>query len=914
MAIDKYPVCAQCLLSDRALGIVDNDIGATGAQPVPPVVWFVGEAPGNKEMEEGYPFAGASGELLRRALDEFGLSQHALFTNAILCVPPADVRNGEKWWSVESVRCFHVLHKKIKENPPAVIVALGRAAIAHILGKDKHVAIGRRMEVEFLVNEGGRAVVRKIPVFFTYNPAFLLRNPDPVYYNSFRKVLAAVRAEIQALKSELPPADVLLSGTVIAKAHNEELESFLHSLQLRHTGDENGKVKVVIDIEVGCPHQGDFDSKSLSSLVVLVGVGDGHGRYTKSFLLYDPDARQSILNLSDFRALRDLLINPNFVKVMHNASFELMWFMRAFDFTPDPRSFVDTMLLAHAVDENKPSYSLAALVQEYIPDNPFLNWKEWLNAYTTEDGLNACFVPVDKLAMYNRADVILTALLFQKLLQELQAMPPRLQAMVKRFIVDVANPIAIVVAHMSSTGIPASFASEQDVRAQLKTAEIDVLTRLREVAPTVTNFNSTQQLVNFLLERGVTEVEEFKTKKGNYSLTKDVIDKLCEMRPDVEFLQLLKEYREVVKCESTFLRKIPQWIDSQTGRIYPNIHITGTKTGRLSTSNPPLHNYPSTKKSIGKIIRKVFCAPDGYVFVVCDAKQHELRVLAIKSGDENLRDAFLSGHDVHKVNAARILKKPLEEITEQERQVGKKFSFAAVYGVTEQGAARIFNLPEDESRQLLMQMGEAFPKAIGYIKYVQQRAVRFPHIVHTWLGRCRRPLWGIPARQIRDDNPAIERAKRQAGNFVIQAEASDLWCLIAYHILLQLRKRGWDKPNEQGVPRANIALLVHDSIIMVCERELVNDVLDIIKRSIAIVSYRFHTEDLPITAEFAVHEPSLGDEPTLSGEWKVCDIQEEIERFLASGAQPPARFKLFCDNYLDEIYINPTKGGNGDVG
>ena len=910
MAIDKYPICAQCVLSQCALGIVDNDISAlgSGAQPTPPVVWFVGEAPGGKELSEGYPFAGASGELLRRALDEFGLTKHAYLTNAILCVPPNELRNEEKWWSVERVKCYHVLHSKLRATSPAVIVALGRAAMAHILGKDKNIALGRRVEVEFIVNEGGRAVVKKIPVYFTYNPAFLIRNPDPSYYNSFRKVLAAVRAEIKTLEGELPAPEALLSGAVVASAHNEELESFLHSLELRYAHlEEDGRLRVVVDIEVGSPHQGSFDSKSPSSLVVLVGIGDGHGRYTKLFLLYDPDARRPILNLHDFRALRDMVFNPRIVKIMHNASFELMWFMRAFNDIPQPNTFVDTMLLAHALDENKPSYSLAALVQEYVPDNPFLNWKDWLDAYTTESGLNACFVPVDKLAMYNRADVILTALLYQRLVAELRSLPERLATMVRHFIVNVANPIAIVVAHMSGTGIPASLDSEQEVRAMLKSAELEVLTKLREAAPTITNFNSTQQLVRYLLERGVTEIEEFKTKKGNYSLTKDVIDKLCDMRPDVEFLQLLKEYREVVKCESTFLRKIPEWVDSQTGRIYPNIHPTGTKTGRLSTSNPPLQNYPSTKKSIGKIIRKIFRAPDGYVFIVCDAKQHELRVLAIKSGDENLRYAFLSGEDVHKVNAARILGKPLSEITEQERQIGKKFSFAAVYGVSEQGAARIFNLSEEESRQLLEQMRAAFPTALGYIRYVQERALKFPNIVHTALGRCRRPLWGLnsAARLQRDDNPAIERAKRQAGNFVIQAEASDLWCLVAYHILLELHKRGYTAVGDDGVPRANIALLIHDSIILVCARELVNDVLDIIKRSIAIVSYRFHTEELPITAEFAVHEPSLGDEPTLEGEWSVDDIKEEIERWLASVAKVPPRYKLFRDDYLEQLYVNP---------
>lgn len=876
---------------------MNNDVTPTGVPPIPPIVLFVGEAPGKREVEERRPFAGASGELLRQLLSEFGLLQHAVYTNAVLCQPPDDLRNQEKWWNVEQVQCYHLLQNRIRHNPPKVIVALGRAAIAHILGKNKQVALGRRIEVEFLVEENGHIVPRKIPVFTTYNPAFLLRNPDPKYLNAFKRVLSLVRVEIQKYKSD--STNLVSQGVfpVVQQNHNAELQTFLDSLLHREEHP-----KVVIDIEVGCARRGsDFDGKSFDGIVVLVGVGDGHGVYYKPFLLYDPDARQPILPLSEFTALRDLLLDNRFVKIMHNASFEIMWFLRAFGVYPPPLSFVDTMLLAHALDENKPSYSLASLVDEYVPNNAFLNWKNWVDAYREGSGLNACFVPTAELVAYNRADVVLTAMLFSKLEEQLKSLPPSLQRMLKYFIVQVLNPIAIVVAHMSATGIPVSLDSEREVLNMLKVAELELVEKLRAAAPQVTNFNSTPQLVQFLLSKGVTELEEFKTSKGNYSLTKEVIDKLCEMRPDVEFLRLLKDYREVVKCESTFLRKIPQWVDETTGRIYPNIHITGTKTGRLSTSNPPLQNYPSEKKSIGKIIRKIFKAPEGYSFVVCDAKQHELRILAIKSGDENLRNAFLTGEDVHKVNAARILNKPLEDITEVERNIGKKFSFAAIYGVTEQGAARIFNLPDEESKALLRQMYTAFPQAMSYLDSVRKKVLRYPYLVHTWLGRCRRPLWGVPTKSLREDSPAVERAKRQAGNFVIQAEASDLWCLIAYQIFQEFHNRGWDKFDENGTPQANIALLIHDSIIIVCKNELLNEVLDLIKRSMAIVSYLFHTEDLPITGEYAVYGSSLGDEPVFEGEWSVHDIVEEIERWLA-GCAPPRRFKLFREDYLNELY------------
>lgn len=907
-----YPCCSKCILfkEGNCIGQVTGVVSASSGETLPPYILFVGEAPGKVEVEQGYPFAGSSGRLLRMLLDEFGLTSRALLTNAVLCAPSQEVRDKDDWWDVNNVMCYNVLWNVIKEYQPVIIVALGRAAIAHILGKNKKVAFNRRIEVEFPTGEFGNPEGIKIPVYTTYNPAFLLRNSEPTYLNAFRRVLAMVRDELRLYTGKVsqgapPPVDII---NVIKKNHNRELQLFVEELL---SEKETERVRIVIDIEVGCPHQGEFDSKSPKSLVVLVGIGDGHGRRYKPFLLYDPDARQPILPLEEFTALKELFERDDVLLIMHNASFELMWFMRAFNIIPKPTSFVDTMVLAHAIDENKPSYSLASLVQEYIPDNPFAGWKEWLNSYATESGMNACFIPVLDLVRYNRADVLLTARLFKVLAEKVNGENNRLNQMLKTFIVQVANPIIITVAHMSATGIPVSLDELDKVRKQLGDLEFEILSRLRTAAPQVSNFNSTPQLVQFLLSKGVTEVEEFKTSKGNYSLTRDVIDKLCEMRPDVEFLQWLKEYREVTKCESTFLRKVPDWVDETTGRIYPNIHITGTKTGRLSTSNPPLHNYPSEKKSLGKVIRRIFHGGERYAFVVSDAKQHELRVLAIKSGDENLRNAFLSGNDVHRANAARILNKPIEEITERERQIGKQFSFAAVYGVSEQGAARIFNLPEEESANLLKQMYAAFPQAIAYLDNVRSRVIKFPGVVHTRLGRARRVLWGLNERKLRSDSPQVERAKRQGGNFIIQAEASDLWCLVAYHVLLEMVRKGLVEMGKNAPPKANIALLIHDSIIIVCEKELVDVVLSILKRAIAIVSYKFKAEDLPITAEYSVYYGSLGDEPDIAGEWSVSEIQQEIEALKSEFGAQLKRFKLFYENYLDEYYKTSEVNGNG---
>jgi DNA polymerase III epsilon subunit-like protein len=70
-------------------------------------------------------------------------------------------------------------------------------------------------------------------------------------------------------------------------------------------------------------------------------------------------------------------------------------------------------------------------------------------------------------------------------------------------------------------------------------------------------------------------------------------------------------------------------------------------------------------------LKKAICAPDGYLLVDCDSSQIEARTLAWLAGQDDLVEAFDRGEDVYKIMASAIYNKAVEEITEQERFVGK---------------------------------------------------------------------------------------------------------------------------------------------------------------------------------------------------------------------------------------------------
>jgi len=84
-------------------------------------------------------------------------------------------------------------------------------------------------------------------------------------------------------------------------------------------------------------------------------------------------------------------------------------------------------------------------------------------------------------------------------------------------------------------------------------------------------------------------------------------------------------------------------------------------------------------------LKKAMRAPDGYLLIDCDSSQIEARTLAWLAGQRDLVEAFDRGEDVYKIMASAIYGKPVEEITEQERFVGKTTILGAGYGM---GAAK----------------------------------------------------------------------------------------------------------------------------------------------------------------------------------------------------------------------------------
>jgi len=128
-----------------------------------------------------------------------------------------------------------------------------------------------------------------------------------------------------------------------------------------------------------------------------------------------------------------------------------------------------------------------------------------------------------------------------------------------------------------------------------------------------------------------------------------------------------------------------RFIDISTRGLLPvPIKYYAAHTGRWGGDDKiNLQNLPSRGNNAGKL-KKSMRAPDGHVMIDCDSSQIEARTVAWLAGQDDLVEAFDKGEDVYKIMASAIYGKDVEEISKDERFVGKTTILGAGYGMGSQ--------------------------------------------------------------------------------------------------------------------------------------------------------------------------------------------------------------------------------------
>jgi DNA polymerase len=161
---------ASCRLCGLCTGR-KNTVPGEGAPR--PTVLVVGEGPGADEDVSGRPFVGAAGQLLDKMLESIDLSRqtNTFITNIVKCRPPGNRDPHPD----EREACLPYLVRQINILKPQAILVVGRVAAQTMLAVDTPLSSLRgTSRWEFR----GKNTEKGYPLFVTYHPSALLRNPQ----------------------------------------------------------------------------------------------------------------------------------------------------------------------------------------------------------------------------------------------------------------------------------------------------------------------------------------------------------------------------------------------------------------------------------------------------------------------------------------------------------------------------------------------------------------------------------------------------------------------------------------------------------------------------------------------------------------------------------------------------------------
>lgn len=258
-----------------------------------------------------------------------------------------------------------------------------------------------------------------------------------------------------------------------------------------------------------------------------------------------------------------------------------------------------------------------------------------------------------------------------------------------------------------------------------------------------------------------------KTKAGHPATDYDALTKLkAEVENPPIILDRLLAYAGLEMLYNTFVIGI---LERQVdGVLYPEFNVNGTKTGRISHSNPNMGNMPKEG------VFRNFILPTLGKICGEDYTQLEVIIEANLTHDKNLVKIIMEGASKHDITAQAL---------GVSRDVAKTLNFAMQYWCTAEKVAKLLKISRAEGLFVYNKYWETYsgPKAL---KEQTDRELETQGYVTNIFGRSRH--FDLEGMGFWD----LERAKRQAYNFKVQGPGGDIMNRAFYMRGDHLRKTG----------------------------------------------------------------------------------------------------------------------------
>ena len=758
----------------RCAGCPFKTLTVHGRGPIDSPFVIVGESPGAAELAKGVPFVGPSGRMLDDILAEVGfgtLGVEPYITNALQCYPGGSGKDKTIPAMQHATACCQSrLRAELEAHPRDVILCLGASAAWAVTG-DYGIKVTRDRGKVIQSNLARRGVVLAV------HPAYLMRFGGGLPF--WKKDL---KSAVDLFKGELVTQWVEPEWVVI---------------------DDRDTLSEVVRDYTSTPNTratGDYETTGFNPLyndVLCLGITKGSGNLVHVIT--------EACYYSNLDLIKVLLEHPNIRWTWHNGKFDVQFaWVSGYDYgvkgitTPAIRARVDedTMLLSYALNEYAGFHDLDQVAQCWIqaPSHK----KAMDKYYKMAPHYNLRNAPKAELYKYNAFDLAKTHKVWVPMWEEV-AKDARLERLYRNILI----PASGLFARMEMQGILVDKEKVAENCAQEEKTLAAINARLQEYAKEYLgrelNFNSWIQ-VRELLYRAMKlgpggSPAGWQEKPSDEDALIDI-----QRRTNHPIIHDMLEHREVTKRKGTYIdplmdrwkkvsgRKKPVWTKSllaPDGRLYYNLLLHGTTTGRPAGRNPNMLNIPREGG-----IREQYIAEPGKLLVEVDLNQAELRCLAILSGDPTLIDIYTKNEvSIHDVTAEAFFASEEEirnnpevlnrvadllrylglrvpdKVYHEAKMAAKTVNFGIVYGREAHSIAQMYNVPHQEAQRWIEAWFARYPAAAEYIRKCRATVVNNQKMV-TPFGRMKRVGVATPE--------TLHGLENEAANFPHQSIAHDI--------------------------------------------------------------------------------------------------------------------------------------------
>jgi DNA polymerase I-like protein with 3'-5' exonuclease and polymerase domains len=342
--------------------------------------------------------------------------------------------------------------------------------------------------------------------------------------------------------------------------------------------------------------------------------------------------------------------------IAHNAIFDMAILNWQFDIRP--KGIADTLSMARAIHGTEVGVSLKALAEYYELG---VKGTEVLQA----QGKRRIDFNAQDLAQYGeycKNDVVLTMGLFEKLSA---GFPPSELRLIDLTIRMFSEPSLWLDGNLLHDHL--------GVVRQRKESLLASIEKEKEL------LMSNDKFAELLIAQGIEPPRKISATTGK--------EAWAFAKTDEGFKELLEHENEVVQALASARLGVKSTIEetrterfieiAQRGLFPIPLRYYAAHTGRWGGDDKVnLQNLPR-----GSILKDAIMAPPGHVVVDSDSSQIEARTLAWLAEQNDLVDAFERGEDVYRIMASSIYNKATEEISKDERFVGKTTILGCGYGM-----------------------------------------------------------------------------------------------------------------------------------------------------------------------------------------------------------------------------------------